>query len=186
MSAETVGPVHPAAPPVTAPHEVIHLGGQAAVIVPSPSSFACEPWRAPRPHRRSKTPRTPPPPRTGSPEKPAARRTTSHSPRSAAASASPTEPPAEPQTALAHVSRQVSLDEKAIHQATAFLADDPDGLHAVLAAIEALSENPYPDDAVPFGSTGLHRPRVGRYRVLYAVTEDLISVGHIARAPADR
>jgi len=65
------------------------------------------------------------------------------------------------------VSRQVSLDEKAVHQATAFLADDPDGLRAVLAAIDALSDNPYPDDAFPFGSTGLHRLRVGRYRVLY-------------------
>ena len=34
MSAEPVGPVHPADPPVTAPYEVIHLGGEAAVIVP--------------------------------------------------------------------------------------------------------------------------------------------------------
>jgi mRNA interferase RelE/StbE len=84
------------------------------------------------------------------------------------------------------VSRQVFLDEKAIHQATAFLADDPGGLRAVLTAIDALSEHPYPDDAFQFGPTGLHRLRVGRYRVLYTVTDDLISVGHIARAPADR
>jgi hypothetical protein len=34
MSAEPAGPVHPADRPVTAPYEVIHLGGQAAVIVP--------------------------------------------------------------------------------------------------------------------------------------------------------
>jgi hypothetical protein len=34
MSAEPVGPVHPADRPVTAPYEVIHLGGQTAVIVP--------------------------------------------------------------------------------------------------------------------------------------------------------
>jgi mRNA interferase RelE/StbE len=84
------------------------------------------------------------------------------------------------------VSRQVSLDEKAIDQATAFLADDPDGLRAVLAAIDALSENAFPDDALPFGSTALHRLRVGRYRVLYTVSDDLVLVGHIARAPADR
>ncbi len=81
------------------------------------------------------------------------------------------------------MSRQVSLDEKAIHQATAFLADDPDGLGAVL---DALSEHPYPDDALAFGSTGLHRLGVGRYQVLYHVTNDLVSVDHIARAPAKR
>ena len=34
MSAEPVGPVHPAHGPVTAPYKVIHLGGQAAVIGP--------------------------------------------------------------------------------------------------------------------------------------------------------
>ena len=84
------------------------------------------------------------------------------------------------------MTRRVPLDEKAIDQAAAFLADDLDGLRAVLAAIDALGEHPYPDDAFPFGSTGLHRLRVGRYRVLYTVTEDLILVGHIARAPADR
>jgi mRNA interferase RelE/StbE len=84
------------------------------------------------------------------------------------------------------VTRRVSLDEKAIDQAAAFLADDPDGLRAVLAAIGALAENPYPEDAFPFGSTGLHRLRVGRYRVLYTVTDDVISVGHIGPAPADR
>jgi mRNA interferase RelE/StbE len=83
------------------------------------------------------------------------------------------------------VSRGVSLDEKAIHQATAFLAEDPDGLRAVLAAIDALTQDPYPDGAFPFGANSLHRLRVGRYRVLYTVTDDLISVGHIARAPAD-
>ena len=83
------------------------------------------------------------------------------------------------------MSRQVSLDEKAIDPANAFLADDPDGLRAVLAAIDALTEHPYPEDALPFGSTGMHRLRVGRYRALYTVADDLISVGHIARAPAD-
>ena len=57
------------------------------------------------------------------------------------------------------MSRQVSLDEKAIHQAAAFLADDPDGLRAVLAAIDALTTEPCPEGAFPFGSTGLHRLR---------------------------
>ena len=84
------------------------------------------------------------------------------------------------------MSRQVSLDETAINQATAFLADDPDGLRAVLAAIDALGEHPYPENAFLFGSTGLHRLPRRRYRVLYTVTDDLVSVGHIARTPPDR
>jgi hypothetical protein len=37
----------------------------------------------------------------------------------------------------------------------------------------------------PFGSTGLYRLRVDRYRVLYTVTDDLMSVGHIARTARD-
>jgi hypothetical protein len=78
-----------------------------------------------------------------------------------------------------------SLDEKAVHEATAFLADDPDGPRVGLAAIDALSEHPHPHGALPFGSTGLHRLRVHRYRVLHIVTDDFISVGHITRAPAD-
>jgi len=34
MSAEPIGPLHPAEHTATDPYEVIHLGGQAAVIVP--------------------------------------------------------------------------------------------------------------------------------------------------------
>jgi mRNA interferase RelE/StbE len=84
------------------------------------------------------------------------------------------------------VSRSVALDETAINQATAFLADDPDGLRSVLAAVDRLAEHPYPDASLPFGSSGLRRLRVGRYRVLYTVTDELISVGHIGRTTADQ
>ena len=83
------------------------------------------------------------------------------------------------------MSRQVPPRREGGPPGHTFLADDPDGLRAVLAAIDALGRHPYPDDAFPFGSTGLHRLRVGRYRVPYTVTDDLSSVGHIARAPAD-
>jgi hypothetical protein len=55
------------------------------------------------------------------------------------------------------VSRQVSLEEKAINQAAGFLADDPNGLRTVLAAIDRLTDHPYPDESFPFGSSGLHR-----------------------------
>ena len=82
--------------------------------------------------------------------------------------------------------RRISLDEKAIDQAAAFLADDLDGLRADLAAVDGLADDPYPAEAFPFGSTGLHPLRVGRYRVLYIVTDEFVSVVHIARAPTER
>ena len=110
------------------PYKVIHLGGQAAVIIPlaeflrlrAPESTAsaqaledaedaaaAQDWLARE--ARGETNDVP---------LPEVRRRL----------ASRAEPRTEPPTACAHLSRQVPLDEKAVHQATAFLADDPDGL----------------------------------------------------------
>jgi hypothetical protein len=36
----------------------------------------------------------------------------------------------------------------------------------------------------PYGSPGLRRLRVGRYRVLYEISGDVVSIGHIARGTA--
>ena len=78
------------------------------------------------------------------------------------------------------MSLQVDYDERAIDQAAAFL-DDPQGIRAVLDAIDQLADDPRPAGSFPYGSPDLRRLRVGRYRVLYEITEDAIAVRHIAR-----
>ena len=78
------------------------------------------------------------------------------------------------------MSLRVDYDEQAINQAAAFL-DDPQGMRAVLDAIDRLAEDPRPAGSFPYGSPDLRRLRVGRYRILYEIAEDAIAVRHIAR-----
>jgi mRNA interferase RelE/StbE len=78
------------------------------------------------------------------------------------------------------VSLRVDYDERAISQAAAFL-DDPQGMRAVLDAIDRLADDPRPAESFPYGSADMRRLRVGRYRVLYEITEDAIAVRHLAR-----
>jgi mRNA interferase RelE/StbE len=78
------------------------------------------------------------------------------------------------------VSLRVDYDEQAISQAVAFL-DDPQGVRVVLDAIDRLADDPRPAGSFPYGSPDLRRLRVGRYRILYEITEDAIAGRHIAR-----
>ena len=78
------------------------------------------------------------------------------------------------------MSLRVDYDERAINQAAAFL-DDPPGIGAVLDAIDQLADEPRPAGAFPYGSPDLLRLRVGRYRILYEITNDTIAIRHIAR-----
>ncbi len=68
-------------------------------------------------------------------------------------------------------------------EAAAFL-DDPQGIRAVLDTIDRLADDPRPTGSFPYGSPDLRRLRVGRYRILYEITEDAIAVRHIARGTA--
>jgi len=79
------------------------------------------------------------------------------------------------------VSLRVIYEEKAIDQAAGFLADDSAGLGAVLDAIDRLTGDPRPAESFPYGSPDLRRLRVGRYRVMYEIKGDVVSIGHIAR-----
>jgi len=81
------------------------------------------------------------------------------------------------------VSLRIDYDERAIGQAAAFL-DDPQGIRAVLDAIDRLADDPRPPGSFPYGSSELRRLRVGRYRVLYEITEDTVAIRHIARGLA--
>jgi mRNA interferase RelE/StbE len=82
------------------------------------------------------------------------------------------------------MSLQIIFETKVINRAAGFLADDPEGLRDLMDAIDHLAENPRPPDSFAFGSPELRRLRVGRYRVLYQIQTDVISIGHIARTPA--
>lgn len=81
------------------------------------------------------------------------------------------------------MSLRIEYDERAISQAAAFL-DDPQGMGAVLDAIDRLADDPQPAGSFPYGSPDLRRLRVGRYRVLYEITEEAVAVRHIARGTA--
>jgi mRNA interferase RelE/StbE len=81
------------------------------------------------------------------------------------------------------VSLLIEYDERAISQAAAFL-DDPHGIRQVLDAIDRLADDPCPAGSFPYGSPDLRRMRVGRYRVLYEITEDAVAIRHIARGSA--
>ena len=78
------------------------------------------------------------------------------------------------------MSLRTEYDERAIGQAAAFL-DDPQGIREVLDAIERLADEPRPAGSFPYGSPNLRRLRVGRYRVLYEITEEAVAIRHIAR-----
>jgi mRNA interferase RelE/StbE len=79
------------------------------------------------------------------------------------------------------VSFEITFEEKAISRAADFLADDPDGVRALLDAIDSLADQPRPSSSVAFGSPDLRRLRVGRYRVVYEIRADAVVVGHIGR-----
>jgi mRNA interferase RelE/StbE len=81
------------------------------------------------------------------------------------------------------VSLRVEYDERAISQTAAFL-DDPQGIWEVLDVIDRLADDPRPAGSFPYGSPDLRRLRVGRYRVLYEITEDAVAIRHIARGSA--
>ena len=84
------------------------------------------------------------------------------------------------------MSLRIVFDEKAIDQAAGFLADDPDALHVVLAAIDQLADDPRPAGSFPYGSPDLRRLRVGRYRVMYEIKGDEVLIGHLGRRRPER
>lgn len=81
------------------------------------------------------------------------------------------------------MSLRVDYDERAISQAAEFL-DDQQGIRAVFDAIDRLADDPRPAGSFPYGSPDLRRLRIGRYRVLYEITEETVAVRHIARGTA--
>jgi hypothetical protein len=77
----------------------------------------------------------------------------------------------------------VRIEWSPMGRATArrFMADQ-DGMRAIGAAVAGLASSPLPADAFHAGE--YHRLRVGTYRVIYALEDDLITVIRVDRAPA--
>ena len=78
------------------------------------------------------------------------------------------------------MSLRVDYDERAIDQAAAFL-DDPHGMRGPGRDRPAGRLSPH-GRVLSVRSPNLRRLRVGRYRILYEITEDAIAVRHIARS----
>ncbi|WDV52283.1 type II toxin-antitoxin system RelE/ParE family toxin [Streptomyces coeruleorubidus] len=77
---------------------------------------------------------------------------------------------------------RIIWEPNATNAAVRFLKDDPVGLTAVYEAVDALAETPRPASSIPYGPD-FRRLRVGEYRVLYVIEEDLIRilVTHLGR-----
>ena len=77
----------------------------------------------------------------------------------------------------------VTWDTLAIDAAARFLKDDADGLRQLMHAIDLLAEQPRPPGTTEYGSPDLRRMHVGRYRVMYEITEATVTiiVVHIGR-----
>lgn len=74
---------------------------------------------------------------------------------------------------------RVEWSPRAINTASRFL-DDTGGMTAVVAALDALAGDPYPAESFRWGD--MLRLRVGRYRIMYVVEGDLITIDRVDRA----
>ncbi|MET8827814.1 type II toxin-antitoxin system RelE/ParE family toxin [Streptomyces sp. NPDC004610] len=70
---------------------------------------------------------------------------------------------------------RIIWEASATDQATRFLKEDPVGLTAVYEAVDALADAPRPADSVAYG-VDIRRLRVGDYRVLYVIDDDVIHI----------
>ena len=82
------------------------------------------------------------------------------------------------------MSFQVIWEAQAIDQAAGFLRDDPNGVREMLNAVAQLTEEPRPTGSFPYGSPDRRRLRIGRYRVMYDITAETVSVWHLGRCSA--
>jgi mRNA-degrading endonuclease RelE of RelBE toxin-antitoxin system len=58
---------------------------------------------------------------------------------------------------------------------------DQNGMRAIGAAVVALAGDPYPPPPAGFHRGRYHRLRVGAYRVMYVVDDDVITVARVDR-----
>jgi mRNA interferase RelE/StbE len=74
------------------------------------------------------------------------------------------------------LSYTIIWDEPAINAAARFLKDDPEGLQQIMDAVDLLADFPRPPGTAEYGSPDLRRMHVGRYRVMYEITEATVTI----------
>ncbi|MGH1552265.1 type II toxin-antitoxin system RelE family toxin [Streptomyces sp. L7] len=81
------------------------------------------------------------------------------------------------------VTYEIIFEPHALDAATRFLEEDPKGLSATLDAIDELAHNPRPVELRFAYGVGIRRLRVGDYRVLYVIDDEVIHilVTHLGR-----
>ena len=70
----------------------------------------------------------------------------------------------------------VLWDEAALDAAARFLKDDADGLRQLMDAVDLLADQPRPAGTSEYGSPDIRRMHVGRYRVMYEITEATVTI----------
>jgi mRNA-degrading endonuclease RelE of RelBE toxin-antitoxin system len=73
---------------------------------------------------------------------------------------------------------RIEWSPRAVTTASRFLTD-ASGMVAVVAALDALAEDPFPAESYRWGD--MLRLKVGKYRVMYVVEGDLITLDRIDR-----
>jgi len=74
------------------------------------------------------------------------------------------------------VTYEVIWSERALDQAAGFLKDDPAGLEQLLNSVDLLANEPRPAGTTEYGSPDIRRLHVGRYRVLYDISDDTVTL----------
>jgi Txe/YoeB family toxin of Txe-Axe toxin-antitoxin module len=59
---------------------------------------------------------------------------------------------------------------------------DQDGMRAIGIAVAGLADDPYPAEGFHRGR--YHRLRVGQYRIIYTIDDDLITIDRVDSVPA--
>jgi len=70
----------------------------------------------------------------------------------------------------------VVVQQTALRALARIRADDKEAFASIKRALATLAEQPHPDQAVPWGGSGIYRLHLPGIRILYQVDEDAATV----------
>ncbi|MFC8565742.1 type II toxin-antitoxin system RelE/ParE family toxin [Streptomyces sp. NPDC057245] len=74
------------------------------------------------------------------------------------------------------MTHEIAFEPRALDAAARFRKDDPSGFAPLLDTVDKLADDFRPTGSVPYASAGLRRLRIGGYRVLYAIDQDVVRI----------